>query len=238
MRWVFSLPNLSTSCSSSRWSLRRTGKKWFSLARHIAIFSFLLSTRTKHLVYIFTFTFYKNWRPKREKMTSVFDFTCFARPETREEYCTVELLSREVFTAIPVNDMLLRTKKQFWFELFTGRFSSWLNITVSIDNNCSKDTRLKIWVLFRRIILSSYIQQNTLNEKRTMSHMNYETIYLRCFVVLCPAPSRQRNQDIPGNTGCPACIRSSSSSSSSFSSLLTHTNLGALGIFLSSSTSS
>ena len=77
---------------------------------------------------------------------------------------------------------VIKNKKQFWFELFTGRFSSWLNITVSIDNNCSKDTRLKIWVLFRRIILSSYIQQNTLNEKRTMSHMNYETIYLGCFV--------------------------------------------------------
>ena len=103
------------------------------------IFSLLLSTRTEHLVYIITFTFYMNWRPKREKMTSVFDFTCFARPETREEYCTVELLSREVFTAIPVNDMLLRTKKtvlicavhkevfwlikhyrQHWQQLFQG----------------------------------------------------------------------------------------------------------------------
>ena len=27
--------------------------------------------------------------------------TCLARPDTSDEYCTVELLSREVFTAIP-----------------------------------------------------------------------------------------------------------------------------------------
>ena len=96
---------------------------------------------------------------KREKMTSVFDFTCFARPETREEYWTVELLSSEVFTAIPVNDMFLRTKKkQSRFELLTKSFSGWLNITVSIDNNCSKDTRLKIWGLVRKIVKSSYEQ--------------------------------------------------------------------------------